>query len=232
MVVVSLLFLFVLCNVARTTPADASPPVDLGTTLIALRYRDGVIVGADSRTSVSTYVSHKAAHKIDPIGSYCVMARSGSAADTQALAVAAHQYFQTRSYAGCPPTVSQIAHWLRHQTYGKGKSVSLIVAGYDPVERRNALFSMAPTGALLEHNHEPYVAAGSGSSLILGFLDHACDRELDETEAIQLCVTALKLAMDRDASSGGLCRLVIVNGEGTRDLTFLPKNVQNTIQPR
>lgn len=222
-----LLFLF---NVSLTTAAP-SQPIELGTTLVALRYRDGVVVGADSRTSVSTYVSHRAAHKLDKIGAYCVMARSGSAADTQALAVAANQFFQMRSYAGCPPTVSQIAHWLRYKTYGEDKSVSLILAGCDPLEKRNCLFSIAQTGALLDHK-EPYVAAGSGSSLIMGFLDHECSKELEEKEAIKLCVTALKLAMDRDGSSGGLCRLVIVNAEGARELTFLPKDIQNAIQLR
>jgi 20S proteasome subunit beta 1 len=228
--IVALLFVLLLFNNLLTATAS-SQPVELGTTLVALRYRDGVIVGADSRTSVGSYVSHRAAQKLDTIGDYCVMARSGSAADTQALAVAANQHFQVRSYGGCPPTVSQIAHWLRQKTYGKGKSVSLILAGYDSLENRNCLFSIAQTGALLEHT-EPFVAAGSGSSLIMGFLDRACSRELNESEAIKICVTALKLAMDRDGSSGGLCRLAVISSEGTRQLIFLPNDIQNTLQIR
>lgn len=226
----STLFLLHLFNLVWSATAS-SQPVELGTTLVALRYQDGVVVGADSRTSVSTYVSHRAAHKLDKVGSYCVMARSGSAADTQALAVAANQHFQTRSYSGCPPTVSQIAHWLRWKTYGENKSVSLILAGYDPLEKQNRLFSIAQTGALLDHQ-EPYVAAGSGSSLIMGFLDNECNRELEEDEAVRICVTALKLAMDRDGSSGGLCRLVVINAQGSKELTFLPNDIKNAIQQR
>merc|ERR1712028_303129 len=41
--------------------------VDLGTTLVAIKYSQGVIVAADTRTSVGGYVSNKFAYKINPI---------------------------------------------------------------------------------------------------------------------------------------------------------------------
>ena len=63
--------------------------VNLGTTLVALKFDDGVVVGADSRTSVSGYVSNKFARKINVIVNdkdiSCAVCRSGSAADTQWL---------------------------------------------------------------------------------------------------------------------------------------------------
>jgi 20S proteasome subunit beta 1 len=41
--------------------------VDLGTTLVAIKYPGGVVVGADTRTSVGGYVSNKLAYKINII---------------------------------------------------------------------------------------------------------------------------------------------------------------------
>ena len=40
---------------------DALHPneVSMGTTILAIRYKDGVVVGADTRTSVSGYVSNR-----------------------------------------------------------------------------------------------------------------------------------------------------------------------------
>jgi len=40
---------------------DALHPneVSMGTTILAVRYKDGVVVGADTRTSVSGYVSNR-----------------------------------------------------------------------------------------------------------------------------------------------------------------------------
>lgn len=53
-------YLFILFNCIITTDAEVS----MGTTILAIRYRDGVVVGADSRTSVSGYVSNRFATKI------------------------------------------------------------------------------------------------------------------------------------------------------------------------
>jgi 20S proteasome subunit beta 1 len=41
--------------------------VDLGTTLVAIKYNGGAVVGADTRTSVGGYVSNKLAYKINII---------------------------------------------------------------------------------------------------------------------------------------------------------------------
>ena len=93
---------------------NSNEEVSMGTTIIALGYKDGVIVGADTRTSASGYVSNRFANKLtfvlDPsmdhyihpyqeeeddtnidddssvLGSTCCICRSGSAADTQYLA--------------------------------------------------------------------------------------------------------------------------------------------------
>ena len=49
-----------------TTPT-AEEEIDMGTTLVALKFKHGVIVGADTQTSASTYVSNRFAQKISPI---------------------------------------------------------------------------------------------------------------------------------------------------------------------
>lgn len=43
---------------------DRIPEVRTGTTILAAKYRDGVVVGADTRTSVSGYVSNRYASKV------------------------------------------------------------------------------------------------------------------------------------------------------------------------
>ena len=55
----------------------------MGTTLIAIRYKDGVIVAADSQTSSGSYISNRASNKISTISDYIICLRSGSSADTQ-----------------------------------------------------------------------------------------------------------------------------------------------------
>jgi len=56
-----------------------------GTTILAVRFEGGVVLGADSRTSTGSYVANRVSDKIVPIHDFIWACRSGSAADTQAV---------------------------------------------------------------------------------------------------------------------------------------------------
>ena len=280
--------------------STSTEEIDMGTTLVALKCKNGVIVGADTQTSASTYVSNRFARKLDSllfgiheqhhdgddsdlqfdgsnetivydgknvIQSSCVIARSGSAADTQFLVKYVAREFSTSPrwtrVADMPhfhhsPTISQVAHFLRYLVRetndpedGSGGNhgplqASLICAGYDETCKKNVsgggrIFAITPGGTLLE---EPMVSvSGSGSTYLLGHLDQVLKQRqlesvnddpsgtsssilLDEDEAIDLVVQLIRLSISRDASSGGWIRIVVINGDGQRHLTFPP-----TIQP-
>lgn len=61
-------------------------PPHTGTTVVAVTYNGGVVIGADSRVSTGTYVSNRASDKLTPLSDFVWLLRSGSAADTQAVA--------------------------------------------------------------------------------------------------------------------------------------------------
>ena len=63
--------------------SSASQEVSTGTTLVAMEFADGVILGADSRTSLGSYVANRVTDKLTPVTSHILACRSGSAADTQ-----------------------------------------------------------------------------------------------------------------------------------------------------
>ena len=69
--------------VARRSDAGA---VDTGTTIVAVAYDGGVVLGADSRVSTGTYISNRASDKLTPLHDSVWLLRSGSAADTQLVA--------------------------------------------------------------------------------------------------------------------------------------------------
>lgn len=64
---------------------DSSSAPQTGTTIVAVEYKDGVVLGADSRVSTGTYVSNRASDKITALADAIYLLRSGSAADTQAV---------------------------------------------------------------------------------------------------------------------------------------------------
>lgn len=56
------------------------------TTIMAVEYAEGVVVGADSRTSSGTFVTNRVTDKLTKVTDNIYCCRSGSAADTQAIA--------------------------------------------------------------------------------------------------------------------------------------------------
>ena len=237
-----------------------SPPVNLGTTLVAVSYRDGVVVGADTRTSVGTYVSNRYADKIAPILDNVVLCRSGSAADTQHLAdeikwIIQSRYFRYESQMLTTPstvmngrtedgpldvredadwglqqqrfpltTLSQIAHLvrslIRKEAESHGVMASILCAGFDRQIGKGRIFSIAPSGMLVEENG--YAFSGSGSSFIVGLLDEQYRPDMDEEEAVSFVAQAIGHAMERDGSSGGFVRIHVMDKNGRRVRTVLP----------
>merc|ERR1719428_2821409 len=64
------------------SPEDA---VSTGTTIMAVEFNGGVVLGADSRTTTGDYIANRASRKITKVYDQIFVCRSGSAADTQAL---------------------------------------------------------------------------------------------------------------------------------------------------
>lgn len=56
------------------------------TSIMAVEFDGGVVIGADSRTSSGVYVANRVSDKLTPITDRIFCCRSGSSADTQAIA--------------------------------------------------------------------------------------------------------------------------------------------------
>uniref|UniRef100_A0A8C9MDX0 Proteasome 20S subunit beta 6 n=1 Tax=Serinus canaria TaxID=9135 RepID=A0A8C9MDX0_SERCA len=61
---------------------------------MAVEFDGGVVIGADSRTTTGAYIANRVTDKLTPVHDRIFCCRSGSAADTQAVAdaVAYHSY--------------------------------------------------------------------------------------------------------------------------------------------
>lgn len=68
--------------------------VSMGTTIAAVKYDGGVILAADSRTTTGSYIANRVTDKLTQIHDKIWCCRSGSAADTQAVADILHYYLQ------------------------------------------------------------------------------------------------------------------------------------------
>jgi len=191
------------------------PPVSMGTTLIACEYANGVVVGTDSRTSAGSFISSRCTDKITPITSNVVVCRSGSAADTQAVADIVKYHVEVYSLMEREPVsvyrTAQIFRQFLYQ-YRDQMSASVIVAGWDAASG-GQVYTL-PLGGFF--TRQRFTASGSGSTFVLGYMDKMWRPGMSLDEVKDLVRNAVGLATMRDGSSGGVIRLAVVDGSGTQ----------------
>ncbi|XP_022588443.2 proteasome subunit beta type-6 [Cyclospora cayetanensis] len=217
------------CNMGTSTGAPpAAGAVETGTTIVACCFSGGVVLGADTRTSAGSYVVNRAARKITKLADRICVCRSGSAADTQALAQIAR--FQTQLYAQELPIqfrgearVKVVAHLVQQMSYEYKDQLTagLIVAGWDSVDGPQA-YSIPIGGSCIPVK---YTAGGSGSVFITAFLDSQYRPDLTREEAVQLVSRAVAHAISRDGSSGGMVRLVTIEKDGMSEYCIEGNNL-------
>ena len=76
---------------------------------MAVTFKDGVILGADSRTTTGSYIANRVTDKLTQVHDTIWCCRSGSAADTQAVADIVHFYLGLYSVQHGRPPMTQTA---------------------------------------------------------------------------------------------------------------------------
>ncbi|KAK6635932.1 Proteasome subunit beta type-6 [Polyplax serrata] len=184
-----------------------------GTSIMAVEFEGGVIIGADSRTTTGGYVANRFTDKLTKITDKIYCCRSGSAADTQAIAdiVEYHMNLQTIELGG-EPQVNTAANIFKEICYNYRDSLTagIIVAGYDSISGGQVY--CIPIGGMLQR--QSVATGGSGSTYVYGYVDSHYKPYMSKDECIQFVTNTLALAMMRDSSSGGVIRLGIIDENG------------------
>merc|ERR1719444_458259 len=190
--------------------------VKTGTTIMAIEYEGGVVLGADTRTSTGDYVANRASRKISKVHDKIFVCRCGSAADTQALTGFVINYLgQHAVELGKLPTVNTAANLFKMIAYNNKDNLmaGLIIAGWD--EKLGGQVYSVPLGGSL---HRVEMACdGSGSGYISGLLDANYRANMTKAECLEFCRKAVAHAMSRDGSSGGLIRTLVVSKDGIEE---------------
>ena len=76
---------------------------------MAITFKDGVILGADSRTTTGAYIANRVTDKLTQVHDTIWCCRSGSAADTQAVADIVHYYLGMYGITNDDPPTTQTA---------------------------------------------------------------------------------------------------------------------------
>lgn len=200
--------------------------VSTGTTIVAVEFDGGVVMGADSRTSTGDYIANRVSRKVTPIHDRIYVCRSGSAADTQALTSYVVSNLKLHAMELEDPTrpkVNTCASLFQRYCYDyKDRLMAgLIIAGYDR-EKGGQVYCIPLGGAKMRM---PYAAGGSGSSYIMGLMDATWKEGMSENEARDLVKKWISHAMARDGSSGGVIRTMVIKDSGVHEDITLGKDL-------
>ncbi|XP_066530290.1 proteasome subunit beta type-9 [Hoplias malabaricus] len=196
-------------------PEWLSEEVKTGTTIIAIAFEGGVVLGSDSRVSAGATVVNRVMNKLSLLHDKIYCALSGSAADAQTIAEIVNYQLDVHSIeVGEDPLVRSAATLVKNISYKYKEELSahLIVAGWD--KRYGGQVFVTLDGLL---SKQPFAVGGSGSSYIYGFVDAEYRKDMTKKECQEFVVNALTLAMCRDGSSGGVAYLVTIDQNGTEE---------------
>jgi len=192
-----------------------------GTTLVAMEYDGGVVVGTDSRMTMGSYVGNRVSDKITPLAEKIIVCRSGNAADTQAMADVVSYLIEAYSVMeGEPVTVQRGAQIFRKYLYNYREQLlaSVLVAGYD--EELGGQIYAIPMGGYI--TRQQFALSGSGGSIVETYLDKSWRKGLARDEVLKLVRDAVFLATHRDGGSGGVIRVADISSAGIMTHMFRP----------
>lgn len=204
----------------------------MGTTIMAVKFSEGVILAADSRTSTGSYIANRVSDKLSPVHDLIYCARSGSAADTQAVSDIVKYYINAHAIElGEKPLVKTAAHLFKQVVYqNKDRLMAgIIIGGFDAHEG-GSVYALTLGGSLVKQD---VALGGSGSTYIYGLLDSEYRSNMSKAECLAFVRKCVAHAMARDGSSGGVIRTVVITKDGVEKemipgdkLPFLAENAR------
>ncbi|GIQ84606.1 proteasome B-type subunit, partial [Kipferlia bialata] len=170
------------------------------------------------------YVANRVSKKISKITDTIFICRSGSAADTQALADLVKRYLQDHMLeTNEPARVKTAARLLQLVAYNNRGylSAGMIIGGVDDLGPH--VFVIPLGGSLYE---QPYALGGSGSSYVLGMARATHQETFTHEQCEQWLITLVSRAMESDGSSGGVIRLVTIPTDGPVTARYLESPIE------
>ena len=194
-------------------PAMAFPPgsspvsVPEGTTVLALRYSEGVVMAGDRRATEGHLVAYRRIRKVFPADGYSAIAIAGTAG----LAMDMVKLFQVElehyeKIEGIRLSLEGKASFLGRLVRGQlpmafqGLPVVPIFAGYDEKELRGRVYTYDVVGG--HYEEADFGSTGSGSRLAKSYLRTVYKPDILGDDAMKIAVNALVAASTEDTATG------------------------------
>ncbi|MCP3998016.1 MAG: proteasome subunit beta [bacterium] len=179
-----------------------------GTTVLALRYNEGVVMAGDRRATAGNVIAHRRMRKVFPADEYSAVAISGTAG----MAIELTKLFRTElehyeKIEGTRLSLEGKANYLARMVRGnlpmafQGLVVVPLFCGYDETDQVGRLYTFDVVGGRYEE--QDYAATGSGGAEAKAFIKGVYEPGVNEERALEIAVEALVAAAEEDAATGG-----------------------------
>jgi proteasome beta subunit len=195
-------------HVAAGSGGPAPFDIRHGTTIVAIRYADGVVMAGDRRATAGSSIAHRTMEKVHPADRHSGVAIAGAAGPAMEMVrlfqLQLEHYEKVEGAAlSLEGKANQLSQMVRSNLgmAMQGFVVVPLFAGFDLRRDRGRIYTYDPTGGRYEETD--FHADGSGgrdarTTVKLGWRDG-----LDRAAAIELAVQALWQAADEDSATGG-----------------------------
>lgn len=186
-----------------------------GTTIVAVVYKDGVVLGADTRATSGSEVAEKNCEKIHYLAPNMMCCGAGTAADTEMITqlmasqlelLRMNTHSQSRIVTACTLLKRRLYQYQGHI------SAALILGGCDI--HGPAVYQIHPHGSTAKLN---YTTMGSGSLAAMAIMESSWKEDMTEAEAVQLIQRSIGAGIFNDLGSGSNVDLCILRTDGTKD---------------
>ncbi|MBC8103105.1 MAG: proteasome subunit alpha [Cytophagales bacterium] len=217
-----------------TTPSNGLADTEIhGTTVIAVKYKDGVINVGDRRATGGMAIMYDKAEKVLSLDDYTLMAISGSF--SKAMEIVRYLRHAFRYYErsqlqqmSLDGKLSELSKVIAGNAMAAMQGLGVVIpvlSTFDREKNEGRIFFYDGGGARFET--VDYGAAGSGSTQIRGAFDYITKTrgpfaEMDRDTALKEALTLLEIAADLDAATGGAGKVLplakTISAEGIEDV--------------
>jgi 20S proteasome subunit beta 2 len=185
-----------------------------GTTIVGIVYKNGVVLGADTRSTNDTTVADKNCEKIHYIAPNIYCCGAGTAADTEKTTELISSQmellrlntgdYQSRVITACTLLKRMLFRYQGHV------SAALVLGGCD-VDGPH-LYQIYPHGST---GKLPFTTMGSGSLAAMAIFESDFRDDMDEADAIRLVQRAILAGIFNDLGSGSNVDTCVIRTDGT-----------------
>ena len=179
-----------------------------GTTIVGIVYKDGVVLGADTRATGGTEVVDKNCEKIHYLAPNIWCCGAGTAADTEKTTeLIASNLELLRLSTGTQSRVVTALTLTKRLLYKYQGNVSaaLVMGGVDV--HGSHLYSIHPHGST---QRLPYTTMGSGSLAAMAVFETRYAEDMEEADAITLVKDSIRAGIFNDLGSGSNVDVTVI----------------------